>query len=82
MVTFALFADPEGNAIGLVKGTEAQPEPRPAAKRPTARKSSGKRKKALKAKPKRTARSKAKPKVRRRITAQAKPKKRPARKRR
>ncbi|MCK5571389.1 MAG: VOC family protein [Bacteroidetes bacterium] len=84
MVTFALLADPEGNAIGLVKGTEPEPEARPAAQRPTARKPTVKRKKAPKGKPKKTAGAKAKvkPKARRRTAARAKPKKRSTRKRR
>ncbi|MEW6511186.1 MAG: VOC family protein [Bacteroidota bacterium] len=38
MVTFALFADPEGNTVGLVKGPQSPPKPRKAKKAPARRK--------------------------------------------
>ncbi len=50
MVTFALFKDPEGNTLGLVKAQEMK---KPARKKPAPRKKTSK-KKAPKAKPKKT----------------------------
>ena len=40
MVTMAMFADPEGNVIGLVKGPQSDPKPerKPRARRKTAKK--------------------------------------------
>jgi predicted enzyme related to lactoylglutathione lyase len=67
MVTFAQFADPEGNIIGLIQGPETPPAaPR---KRATATRAAGKRPKAkskvkagAKTRPKRKAKSSARPK--------------------
>ncbi len=38
MVTFALFADPEGNTIGLLKGAAAEAAPQPKRSAPSRRK--------------------------------------------
>ncbi len=50
MVTFALFRDPEGNTLGIVKGEEPKPAPKktakkkPASKKPVAKKKSAAKK--------------------------------------
>lgn len=61
MVTFALFADPEGNVIGLVKGVDPPPAPK---KRAAPKKAKPKAKPKAKAKAK--AKKPAKKKARRR----------------
>jgi hypothetical protein len=67
MVTFAQFADPEGNVIGLVKGPETPP-PQPQAKRRTTTRKAAPKKAARKravSKAKTKAKPKAKPKAKR-----------------
>ena len=53
MVTFAQFADPEGNVVGLVKGPQTPPKPKAAAKKKAAPRKKSAPKKKVARKPKR-----------------------------
>ncbi len=55
MVTFAQFADPEGNIVGMIKGPQAPPKPAAAKKKPAPKKKAPPKKKSS-AKPKKKAR--------------------------